>query len=561
MKEDEIVEHDIKFKALVEHSVVGIYIIRDGKFTYVNKRFAEIFGYSREEIIGMKNTELTYPEDRNIAEKNVKKRLEGKKESIEYSFRGLTKDGNVIHLHVYGSVYEEDGDRAIIGTLIDETEMVYARAKLEQLANYDSLTGLFNRRVFKQEYDRIIELAKIHNHRVGLILFDIDNFKRINDSLGHDAGDVILYKISKRIKNILRPSELFARIGGDEFAIVVEDFKDLSEVVFLIKKIQENMEENVTYENLNLRVSISLGIALYPEHGDESDNILKAADMALIESKKIGKNRYAFYNKNSKELVSNLELEAEISFALKSRDLEMYLQPQIDIKSGEIRGAEALIRWNHPVRGILYPSDFLSLAGESGQLYKIDIYMIENALSKLSSWRRFRNGNFRVSVNISNALFHHQGFLTQMRILYRKYGNFFESLELELTEEILLEDIGYANGIIEDLHKMGLKLSIDDFGTGYSSLSHLKKLNVNSLKIDRSFIKDIVDDMQDRIIVEAITVMGHALGLKVVAEGVENMEQLEILKNLDCDTVQGYYYSKALKVKDFEQIWLKHSGV
>ena len=561
MKEDEIVEHDIKFKALVEHSVVGIYIIRDGKFTYVNKRFAEIFGYSREEIIGMKNTELTYPEDRNIAEKNVKKRLEGKKESIEYSFRGLTKDGNVIHLHVYGSVYEEDGDRAIIGTLIDETEMVYARAKLEQLANYDSLTGLFNRRVFKQEYDRIIELAKIHNHRVGLILFDIDNFKRINDSLGHDAGDVILYKISKRIKNILRPSELFARIGGDEFAIVVEDFKDLSEVVFLIKKIQENMEENVTYENLNLRVSISLGIALYPEHGDESDNILKAADMALIESKKIGKNRYAFYNKNSKELVSNLELEAEISFALKSRDLEMYLQPQIDIKSGEIRGAEALIRWNHPVRGILYPSDFLSLAGESGQLYKIDIYMIENALSKLSSWRRFRNGNFRVSVNISNALFHHQGFLTQMRILYRKYGNFFESLELELTEEILLEDIGYANGIIEDLHKMGLKLSIDDFGTGYSSLSHLKKLNVNSLKIDRSFIKDIVDDMQDRIIVEAITVMGHALGLEVVAEGVENMEQLEILKNLDCDTVQGYYYSKALKVKDFEQIWLKHSGV
>ena len=561
MKEDEIVEHDIKFKALVEHSVVGIYIIRDGKFTYVNKRFAEIFGYSREEIIGMKNTELTYSEDRNIAEKNVKKRLEGKKESIEYSFRGLTKDGNVIHLHVYGSVYEEDGDRAIIGTLIDETEMVYARAKLEQLANYDSLTGLFNRRVFKQEYDRIIELAKIHNHRVGLILFDIDNFKRINDSLGHDAGDVILYKISKRIKNILRPSELFARIGGDEFAIVVEDFKDLSEVVFLIKKIQENMEENVTYENLNLRVSISLGIALYPEHGDESDNILKAADMALIESKKIGKNRYAFYNKNSKELVSNLELEAEISFALKSRDLEMYLQPQIDIKSGEIRGAEALIRWNHPVRGILYPSDFLSLAGESGQLYKIDIYMIENALSKLSSWRRFRNGNFRVSVNISNALFHHQGFLTQMRILYRKYGNFFESLELELTEEILLEDIGYANGIIEDLHKMGLKLSIDDFGTGYSSLSHLKKLNVNSLKIDRSFIKDIVDDMQDRIIVEAITVMGHALGLEVVAEGVENMEQLEILKNLDCDTVQGYYYSKALKVKDFEQIWLKHSGV
>ncbi len=558
MKEDEIVERDIKFKVLVEHSVVGIYIIRDGSFTYVNDRLAEIFGYSKEEIIGMKNTELTYPEDRDIAAKNVKKRLEGKKDSIEYSFRGLTKDGNIKHLHVYGSVYEEGGERAIIGTLIDETEMVNARKKLEELANYDSLTGLFNRRVFKQEFDRAIELAKIHNHRVALILLDIDNFKRINDSLGHDAGDEILHKISKRIKKILRLSELFARIGGDEFAIVVEDFKDLSEVVFLIKKIQEKMEENITYENLNLRVAISLGVALYPEHGDESNHILKAADMALIESKKIGKNRYAFYNKNSKELVSNLELEAEISSALKGGDLGMYLQAQIDINSGKVRGAEALIRWNHPVRGIIYPSDFLSLAGESGQLYKIDIYMIEKALERVNRWRRLGHDNLRLSVNISNALFHHQDFLTQMRILYRKYGNYFELLEFELTEEILMEDIGYANGIIEDLHKMGLRLSIDDFGTGYSSLGHLKKLNVNSLKIDRSFIKDIVDDKQDKIIVEAITVMGHALGLEVVAEGVENREQLEILKNIGCDAVQGYYYGEALKAEDFEQTWLKH---
>lgn len=551
-----LLDSDEKFRALVEHAVVGIYIIQDGKFSYVNKRLAEIFGYERGELIGKSNLDLTHPDDRGMAKENIRKRIEGYEESIEYSFRGITKEGEMKYIRVYGSVFHFRGERAIIGTLIDETETVLAKKELERLANYDTLTGLYNRHVFVNEFKRAVALGNRRDHKVALIVFDIDNFKRINDSLGHKAGDKLLDAISKRVAKILRKTDLFARIGGDEFAIIVEDYLNLEEIGTLIGRIQETVHTSLDINGIHLHISISLGVALFPEHGRDIETLQKAADIALYEAKKNGKNRFAFFAHNSDMMLDNIQMETELFEALEKGELEAWLQPQIDLKNGTICGAESLIRWIHPQKGMIAPDRFLPLARELGILYRVDMFVIENVFELLRKWKKECSFCPTLSVNISSALFHHQQFLPKMKSIHRRYEGLCDFVELELTEDILIENERHAYLLIKALKALGFKLSIDDFGTGYSSLSHLKMLEVDKLKIDRSFIEDITENPNDRAIVESIIAMGHTLGLEIVAEGVETKAQVEMLHAIGCDVIQGYYYSRPLPIEDFEKRWL-----
>jgi len=555
-----LLESDEKFRALVEHAVVGIYILQNGRFSYVNERLAQIFGYRREELIGKSNLDLTYGPDRKLAAENVKKRVEGQTDSVEYTFRGLTKSGELRYIHVFGTVFNYEGEKAIIGTLIDETETVKAKQKLERLANYDDLTSLFNRRVFDLEFHRAVELGKRRGHRVALILLDVDNFKRINDSLGHRTGDSVLQQIAKRFRSVLRSSDFLARLGGDEFAILIEDYNDLDEIGTFIQRLQEAMQESVHVGRFDLRLSASIGVSLFPQHGEDVEMLQKAADIALYEAKKNGKNRYAFFASNADLLVEKIQMENELASALEKGEIEVYFQPQVELKNGRLCGAEALIRWRHPDRGLLLPERFLTLAGESGILYRLDLYVLEHALRQMERWKSEGIGCITISVNISNALFHHQEFLMEVRELSERYRECFCSLELELTEEILVESGTYASHVIHALKLLGFRLSIDDFGTGYSSLSHLKKLDVDKLKIDQSFIGEVVENRNDQAIVEAIIVMAHALDLTVLAEGVEQKAQLELLKNLGCDAVQGYYIDRPISEEHFIGKWLKREG-
>ena len=553
---DGLLDSDEKFRALVEHAVVGIYVIQDGKFSYVNERLAEIFGYEQRELIGKSNLDLTHPDDRGLASENVRKRIEGYEDSIEYCFRGITKQGEIKYIRVYGSAFLYHGKRAIIGTLIDETETVQAKQQLEKLANYDPLTGLYNRRLFMNEFERAVALGNRRRHKVALILFDVDNFKRINDSLGHNAGDKLLVAISERVTGILRKTDLFSRIGGDEFAIIVEDYLQIEEIGNLIKRVQQAIQTSFEIDNTYLHISVSLGIALFPDHGKDIHTLQKAADIALYEAKKNGKNRFAFFSSDSDTMLENIQMENELYNAIEKKEIEPYLQPQVDLKSGAVCAAEALVRWNHPEKGLIPPNRFLPLARELGILYKIDFFMIETVFGLLEKWQREGCLCPKISVNVSSALFHHQQFLPMMKSMFRRYGEVCALVELELTEDILIEDERHAYLLITALKKLGFGLSIDDFGTGYSSLNHLKMLEVDRLKIDRTFITEITKKRNDRTIVEAIVRMGHALGLKVVAEGVETEAQLQMLKAMDCDVIQGFYFARPLPVDEFEKVWL-----
>jgi len=553
----EILDTNDKFKILVETAVVGIYIIQDGKFTYVNDRLASIFGYQAEEIIGhLSPLDLTAPSDRERVVELIKKRVSGKIKSIEYTFEGLKKNGEQLYIRVLGTTIERGKHKAIIGTLIDETQQVLAEKELERLANYDSLTGLHNRNYFSLHVGHCIEKSKRDKTKMALFVFDIDNFKRINDSLGHSAGDKVLVELANRLKKVLRKCDLFFRLGGDEFSIVVENYHSVYELKVLLKRIQHALRKAVVIEEMSLHISVSVGISLFPEHAEDLESLQKTADIAMYTAKKSGKNRFSFFAQERVDSVKVLELENELFDAIKNNELQTYLQPQVDLHTAKLLGAEALVRWDHPTRGVLAPFIFLQLAEEIGMLYKLDLLMIENVFSLLKRYKKMGKLDFKISVNISNALFHHNVFLVTMQEYQKQYPELISHIILELTENIVMIDDTSAYENIKFLKSLGYKMSIDDFGTGYSSLSHLKSMDIDELKIDRAFIRDISEDENDKAIVQAIVVMGHTLGLDVLAEGVETKEQLDILESINCDIIQGYYFDKPLSIEDFEKKWI-----
>lgn len=440
--------------------------------------------------------------------------------------------------------------------------------RLHQLAYYDSLTGLPNRQSFYENLEKFISLAKRGNYQAGVMFIDLDRFKRINDTLGHHYGDKVLQEVAIRLKESVRESDFIARnyhidtfnnnelarLGGDEFTLFLSQIESPEETSAVTQRIIESLSKPIIIDNYELTVTPSIGIAMYPENGSTVHELMKHADIAMYQAKEDGRRTFKFYSSNlNTRALERLQLEEQMRNALKNNEFQLYYQPQVDLQSNKITKAEALIRWIHPELGFVSPADFIPIAEESGLIIELGDWILETACSQAKAWQTQGLSGCRVSINVSSVQFKQTALIDKVQEALEKTGLPPHLLELEITESAVMSDVEDNIERLQQFKKMGISVAVDDFGTGYSSLSYLKLFPIDTLKIDRSFVDDIATDENDVAIVKAIMVLAEAMDLKVVAEGIETMEQLKILHTFGCQQIQGYFFSRPLPVDQFRQ--------
>ncbi|WP_336746833.1 putative bifunctional diguanylate cyclase/phosphodiesterase [Paenibacillus sp. y28] len=426
---------------------------------------------------------------------------------------------------------------------------------IQHQADHDELTGLPNRRMFNQVLGRVIEANRDQGTGFAVMMMDIDRFKMINDSLGHTYGDIFLKEMSTRImENIQDHQVTLARMGGDEFTLVCHSSYDEKELVRLAERIIFAIGQPYRLKDNDFYVTASIGIALYPQHGEDTVQLLKNADTAMYEVKKSGKNGFRFYNPElDVQIVEKFELEGYLRKAVKRNELLLYYQPQIRTGVNQIIGVEALVRWNHPFKGILSPGAFIPLAEETGLIYEIGIWVLREACTQMRAWHKAGGPRIPISVNLSSRQFHQVSMAEDIQAILEETGLAPQYLELEITESMMM-DANISTGILNKLSELGVRISLDDFGAGYSSFSYLKLLPIHKLKIDRSFITDITNNENDKAIVATIISMAKHLKLDVIAEGIETKAQLDILTANKCQEIQGYYFSRPLPAGELEKL-------
>jgi diguanylate cyclase (GGDEF)-like protein len=441
-----------------------------------------------------------------------------------------------------------------IETLRTRIEHAEAEKKLEFLAHHDILTGLPNRLLLRDRYEQAIAQADRAHSGVAVLFLDLDNFKQVNDTLGHNYGDQLLVRVVERLRGCLRDADTISRQGGDEFVILLTNLRDLAVISGIAQQIVETFAAPFEIDAYSINTTFSIGVSLYPDDGKEFDTLLSNADTALYQAKDSGRDTYRFFSdKMNIDAQEQLQLQGQLRNAVRNQEFILHYQPQIDIASGRFIGAEALVRWKHPELGLLPPDKFIPLAERSGLVIPMGDWVLNEACRQAQVWRE-KGHALVMAVNLSALQFKRGNLLEMVSHALKRSGLPAEMLELELTESILLHDIDVAIKTLRSLRDMGVKLSIDDFGTGYSSLSYLKRLAVNKLKIDQSFVRDLAEDADSAAIVRAIIQLGHTLQLTVIAEGVETDAQLAFLRNYGCDEAQGYLYSRPISATEFVKL-------
>jgi diguanylate cyclase (GGDEF)-like protein len=448
--------------------------------------------------------------------------------------------------------HDDDGKQRVRGVMVDVTAQKVSEQRLFQLAHYDSLTNLPNRQTFSERIRHAIAIATRRSTNLAVMFVDVDHFKTINDSLGHDAGDSVLRVVAERIAGCLRESDTVARIGGDEFVILIEEGgESFNGFEVVAAKLSKAVAQPVTINGYDLFVELSMGICVFPQDGSDAETLLRNADTAMYRAKSSGRNCWHFFDESmARSAARKLELETALRRAVERGELTLVYQPQVALDSGCIVGVEALLRWNRPNLGTVPPLEFIPLAEESGLIISIGNWVLETACTQAAKWLRENRGAQRMAVNISARQIHHKDFVQQVARILVATGLPAEMLELEITESSILENLDETVRKLQQLKMMGMSIAIDDFGTGYSSLSYLKQLPLDRLKIDRSFVKDTPEDRDDCAIVNTIVAMSTSLGLSAIAEGVENRNQLEFLRAAGCNEIQGYLISKPLPAEE-----------
>lgn len=439
--------------------------------------------------------------------------------------------------------------------MIDVTEQVSAEAELKKLAFFDSLTGLPNRHSIEQKLIALVDVAKSTGTLFGILLIDLDSFKNVNDTYGHIVGDQLLTRVSRRLKKRLRESDTAGRIGGDEFMVIVRNIRDSDQLIDIANNFIDAFTTPVVLNDsitLPLNVTITIGASLYPIHGKDYVHLFRNADTALYHAKAEGKNRAQLYQSEfTTSLKTKLELEANIESAIANEAFSLYFQPIVSCSNNQILSAECLMRWFHPELGFIAPDKFISAAETTGQIVRLGKWVIRESFKEFVKWQQNGIELDYLAINLSPVQFNDGSLITDISCALAETGINPKSIVFEITEGMLVHNQNFTSKILKQIKKLGIRLAIDDFGTGYSSLAYLKYFDVDILKIDRSFIIDIPDNLQDTQIAGAILSMARDLNLRVVAEGVETKEQLEFLKTHDCNTYQGYFKSPAISGNDF----------
>ena len=532
----------------------GIVIIdKKLKIQAVNGAFCDILGYKKEEVIAKSSLFLqSFHHDGYFYKKmwlSIKK--DGYWKGEMWSVR---KNGERFPQWLNISTIKDDNHKIInyIGVFSDISTIKQSEAELEFLAHHDPLTKLPNRLLLTSQLSQAIKRAKREDSKIAVLFLDLDRFKEINDTFGHSYGDEVLITVTTRFKIAMREKDTIARIGGDEFIILIEEIEDASDIDQVISKVLNVFKEEVVIYQHSFKLSASIGVAIYPDDGRNIEDLIKNADTAMYQAKDAGRNTYRFYTEEMTEkLFTKMLMKKEIEKALKNDEFVLHYQPQVSIESGKVLGAEALVRWNHPDMGLMYPNKFIEIAESTKQIIELGKLVLEMACKATKEWIDKKAFTGKVAVNISAVQIKEEDFYEVVTSVLKKTGLSGHFLELELTESYMMENPKEAISLFKKLKNHGITLSIDDFGTGYSSLSYLKKLPVDKLKIDRSFIMDIPNDKGDMAITSTIIAMSKSLALSVIAEGIETKEQHNFLKEEGCYEGQGFLYSRPIAEDNF----------
>ncbi len=546
----------------MELAAIGIaHVDLGGSFIYANPQLCEMLGYTEEELVGRSIRQISHPDDVSATDELRDQLRAGEIKSFKLEKRYLHKDGSPLWVGLTIASKRSRWGEALYDISVVEDISVRKRAeeRIQYLATHDGLTGLPNRAMFSQLLGLAIETARRYDREFAVLFIDLDRFKVINDTLGHDAGDVLLREIGARLRETMRASDVVARLGGDEFVVLVQEVSEAAQVAAIARNILSVVMRPVVILGQECRVTASVGVCMHPTEGQDDSAVMKHADMAMYCAKEEGKNTYQFYTRSMRaHSIERLALETSLRRALERNELALHYQAKVNFQTGVITGVEALLRWRNPDLGNVPPAQFIPLAEETGLIVPIGRWVLRTACEQSVAWQRAGLPAVRMSVNLSLRQLGDEGLTGEVESVLDETGLDPELLELEVTESMIMHNAERAVEVLARIKALGVRLAIDDFGTGYSSLAHLKRFPIDTLKVDRSFIREVPSDPEDRAITEAIIAMGKTLSLTVVAEGVETPEQQAFLSQHACDEMQGYYFSTPIPSEEFARLLRNH---
>ena len=578
----------LKYEAILDNASVGIAFTKDRVFHHANRAFEELFGWPPGGLVGQFGIAVWGSPEEYAEAGSVVGPMLSQGKAVEIERRMKRRDGNLIwcrlqarpidpvnpatggtiwiiedvterrqaveHLRLLNEelerrVRERTEELAAANALLKEEvdDRQQAEALARHLALHDTLTGLPNRLLLQDRLAQSLALARREGWMVAVLFIDLDRFKNINDTLGHATGDEVLREMARRLKAVLRDSDTVSRVGGDEFVIVLRHVSAVADISLTSAKIMAELSELMKVGGRELRVTPSIGVSVFPQDSDDPTKLLSFADAAMYHAKASGRRNIQFYAAAmSDTLQARMKLESDLHLALERHELELYYQPRVDFRTGAVAGYEALLRWNHPIEGMIMPADFIPIAEDTGLIMPIGEWVIAESCQQVKRWRAAGFAVKAVSVNLSARQFFDRELPARVRAALAAADVAPADLELEITESILMANTEETLALFAELKQLGVRLSIDDFGTGFSSLSYLKRFHVDSLKIDHSFVRDISTDADDAAIVRAIISLAQSLQLHVIAEGVETREQFEYLSACGCHEAQGYYFARPM---------------